>query len=157
MLRKFTNHPREEDALRESKRHTIRGFWGAIIIFLVIGLVGITLFAFRDPLEQAYSHISAGVRTSLARHPTLEEGARSFLQTLNEIWPGSKSSSPSLPLPEQHERVNDFLYTVELTSGGKVEGKIIELGEAVVTVTDEKGMQIRVPRGDVRRISKIRL
>ncbi len=157
MIRKYSNHPPEDDALPENKRHIVRGFATAISIFLVLGLIGTAVFIFRGSLEQVYSRIAAAVRPGLAGHATLKESSQSLFQVLSDIWPGPKDPSAPLSLPQQQDTVNDFLYTVELTNGGKIEGKSIEVGKAIVTVTDEKGVQIRVARGNVRRISKIRL
>lgn len=157
MIRKYSNHPPEDNALPKNKRQIIGGFVAVISIFLVIGLIGTALFIFRGSLEQGYSRIAAAVQPGLAGHATLKESSQAFFQMLSDIWPGPKDPSAPLSLPKQQDGGNDFLYTVELTNGGKIEGRAIELGKAIVTVTDEKGVQIRVARGDVRRISKIRL
>ena len=68
-----------------------------------------------------------------------------------------KTSPTSPEIPEQQNTSEDFLYTIELANGGKIEGRVIEIGENIVTVTDEKGVQIRVSKNGVSRITKIRL
>ncbi|MDP3478633.1 MAG: hypothetical protein Q8R88_02605 [Desulfoprunum sp.] len=157
MLRKYSNHPPEEGHLPGSKRQKYRVFIVTTSIVIVLVVTGVTLFTTCEPLRQVYHRIATEIHTGLEKDSTGKSANSSFFQLFNRIWPVTKTSPTSPEIPEQQNTSEDFLYTIELANGGKIEGKAIEIEENIITVTDEKGVQIRVSKNGVSRITKIRL
>ena len=157
MLRKYSNHPPKESHLPGSKRQKYRVFIVIASIVIVLVVTGVALFTTCEPLRQVYHRIATEIHTSLEKDSTGKSADSSFFQLFSRIWPGMKTSPTSPEILEQHNTSEDFLYTIELANGGKIEGRVIEIGENIVTVTDEKGVQIRVSKNGVSRITKIRL
>lgn len=156
MLRKFNNRSPEKDAFSESRRGSIRGNAVKTILILAAIIAGIAAYVSRDYLRQVYSRIAMEMHTSFEKY---SQGAadQSFFERIRDIWSDSKIPPASPSSPEPQERPEDFLYTVELLDGGKIEGKAVEVGGETVTMTDEKGLEIRVDKAKVAGIKKIRL
>jgi hypothetical protein len=164
MLRKYSNHPPEEDGTGESRRKKWRGFLFLALALAILLFSGFALFSGRDALQRAYNHISTGVQAGLERHFPGRQDGRDILQRLKDMWPGGKppAASPPVRLEGRDANVDQgtparFLYTLELLDGGKIEGKSIEIGKEVITVTDDQGVVVQVNRDKVIRITKIRL
>ncbi len=129
----------------------------AILVFS-----GVALYVGREALQRTFQRISTGVQAGIERHfPGMPDGS-DLLRRLTEMWPGEKHSAASMPAKRkgrdatgQQEMSGNFLYTVELLDGGKVEGKTVEIGKGVITVTDDQGLVLRINRNRVHRISKI--
>jgi hypothetical protein len=164
MLRKYSNHPPAGDDAAESKRRKRRGALFLTLALAVLFGTGFALFSCRDALQRAYSHISTGVQAGLERHFPGRPDGRDLLQKLKELWPGEKHPATSPPVilegrdASAFQGTSDgFLYTLELLDGGKIEGKTIEIGKEVITVTDDQGVVVRISRNRVNRIIKIPL
>lgn len=135
----------------------------ALAVAVLFG-TGLALFSGRDALQRVYGHVSTGVQAALERHFPEGQDSRDLLRRLKDMWPGGKPSpaSPSVGVEDRDANVDQetpggFLYTLELLDGGKIEGKTIEIGREVITVTDDQGVVIRVNRDRVIRITKIPL
>lgn len=159
MLRKFNNHPPENNDSAERKPSKGFGFHlTAVLILGIILLVGGGIFFTHEPLQKIYTHISTVANTSFKRFFRHEPTGPSLFQALKNLWPDSKGSEISQPVPPESNNVpENFLYTLELTDGGKIEGTVIKVGEKIITVTDEKGLEIKINKSRVTRISKIPL
>ena len=125
---------------------------------------GFALYICQDALQRTYNQISTGVQASLERHFPGRPDGRDLFQKLKEMWPGEKHPPASPPVilegrdASVHQGTSDvFLYTLELLDGGKIEGKTIEIGKEVITVTDDQGVVVQVNRDRVIRVTKIRL
>jgi hypothetical protein len=72
----------------------------------------------------------------------------------HELRTGEKSSRQNIP---ETDTSAEYLYTVELADGGRVEGRLITVGEETVTVTDNMGVAVEIARNRIARITRIRL
>jgi hypothetical protein len=164
MLRKYSNHPPEDKNSASGKRKKWRGFLFLALALAILLFSGFALYIGRDALQRTFNQISTDVKAGLERHFPGRPDGRDLLQRLKEMWPGEKhpASSSAVILEGRDANVDKgtsdgFLYTLELLDGGKIEGKTIEIGKEVITVTDDQGVVVRISRNRVNRITKIQL
>jgi hypothetical protein len=164
MLRKYSNHPPESNTSAAGKRKKWRGVLFLALALAILLFSGFALYKGQDALQRTFKQISTVVQVGLERHFPEKPDGQNLLQRLKDMWPGGKppASSPPVRLEGRDANVDQrtpgvFLYTLELFDGGKIEGKTIEIGKEVITVTDDQGVVVQVNRDRVIRITKIRL
>lgn len=157
MLRKYSNYPSDDNFQSEYRKRKIRRIVTFVIALLLVAITVFAAFTFRDQLFSAYSRIGVEFRTSLEKVTDQRDENQSIFKTIKDILTGSKTASPSADTAAPDASPDGFLYTVELTNGGRIEGKTVKIDKEIITVTDDKGVEMKVSRGEVSRITKIRL
>lgn len=153
MLEKFDNHLPPED---ERRPGWIRRWKSAVILALIVLaiLVGAGAVFRDDSVIHTVRNISTATIASLRRHFAHGLSRKAVTDFLHEIRSGEMSSRRNIP---ETNTSAEYLYTVELADGGRVEGRIITVGEDKVTVTDDMGVAVEIARSRIARITRIRL
>jgi hypothetical protein len=157
MLRKYSNYPSDDNFQPEYRKRKFRRIITFVIALLLVAMTVFAAFTFRTPLLSAYSRIRLEFQESLKKFTDQRDENQSIFQTIKDILTGSKTASPSADTAAPDASPGGFLYTVELTNGGRIEGRAVKIDKEIITVTDDKGVEIKVSRGEVSRITKIRL
>lgn len=154
--KQYNNHyPEENDRLEKGSKRWSR----FLILGIALGLLLVTvsgLFIARGSLQKTLNHIATTARNSFERYFPQDSDGRSLSRMLKNVW-SDALKSPAAPVPaslKQDDVAAGFLYTIELIDGGKIEGKVIKIGETSITVSDDKGLEIHVSKSRVTRISK---
>ena len=154
MLRKFNNYPPDDDSLPCSKwRKTRQGIVTAIVV-LSLTIAGYFLFTFHPLLRSTYSRIYQNLQVNLLNFLERKGEDHAIFQKVKEIIPASGNSPAPADNSFPDKSAEEFHYTVELTNGGRIEGRTLKIGERTITVTDDSGVEVQVAKGRVSRISK---
>lgn len=153
MLEKFDNHlPPEDDRQPGWKRKWKSAVLVTLIVLAI--LVGAGAVLLDDSVTRTVHNISTATIASMRRHFAHGVSRDAVSDFFREIRSGEKSSRQNIP---ETDTSAEYLYTVELTDGGRVEGRIITVGEGKVTVTDDMGVAVEIARNRIARITRIRL
>jgi len=157
-LERFDNHNYDHnDLIRRKKRLILR----TIMLFAGLTLVIVAatgLYLFRDPIHDTADHVAATVRNGIRTHFPDGVDSDAIVPFLKDIFggQGSPSASPrGTPATGATDAAAAFLYTVELTDGGRIEGKTISVDQETVTIADDSGVKVQVGRNRVARITKL--
>jgi hypothetical protein len=153
MLRKFNNYPAGDEPLPHSRWRKFRRVITAIVILLMT-ITGYAIFTFHDPLILEYTRISQNLREELLSFLERKGKSHPFFQAVKDIIPGPGTSSTSADTSAAEKSVEEFLYTVELMDGGRIEGRTLKIGKETITVTEDSGVEVKVAKTGVSRISK---
>jgi len=157
-LERFDNrHYDENDPISRKKRLISR-----IILFLAVITVSIiagsSLYIFRDPIHQASKGVSTPLQAGIKTH--FADGVRmnAIVPFLRDVFTdrNSPAASPQ-DNPKAVGSADTFLYTVELTDGGRIKGKSITVDRETVTISDDSGVKVQVDRNRVVRITRLPL
>lgn len=154
MLRKFNNYPTGDNSQPQSKWRKIRRGIVMAIAVLLLTITGYAFFTFRAPLLSTYTRISQELQADLFMFLERKGQTHSFFQAVKEFMPGAGTSPAPADTSTPEKSTEEFLYTVELTSGGRIEGRTLKIDKESITVTDEKGVEVNVARSRVSRVSK---
>ncbi|KAB2890562.1 MAG: hypothetical protein F9K32_08200 [Desulfobulbaceae bacterium] len=152
MLEKFDNHLPPEGDLRPRWQ---RRWKSAVLCFFLVPalLVGVGAAVRHDLFTSATHSLSTAI-ASMERHFAHGVSREAVVDFLRDLGPGENSSRQSIP---ESDTSAQFLYTVELADGGRVEGRVITVDRETITVTDKRGVVIEIARSRVARITRIRL
>jgi hypothetical protein len=152
------HHPAENDLVENGRKRWSRFLLAGIILGLLL-LVGSGVFIARSSLQKTYTRIATTATIAFENYFSKDSGGRSLGQILKNLW-ADAPKRPAIPAPaplQQEDVAAGFLYTIELIDGGKIEGKVIKIGETSISVSDDKGLEIQVSKSRVARISKMPL
>lgn len=124
------------------------------IAVLLLTITGYALFTFRAPLLSIYTRISQELQADLFRFLERKGQTHSFFQAVKEFIPGAGTSPAPADTSALEKSTEEFFYTVELTNGGRIEGRTLKIDRESITVTDERGVEVKVARSRVSRMSK---
>jgi len=154
MLRKFNNYPTGDNSQPHSTWRKIRRGIVMVTVVLLLMIASYALFTFRAPLLSAYTRISQELQIDLLRFLERKGETHSFFQAAKEFISGAGTSPAPADTSVPEKSTEEFLYTVELTNGGRVEGRTLKTDKESITVTDERGVEVNVARSRVSRVSK---
>ncbi|MBB5346713.1 hypothetical protein JWG42_02605 [Desulfoprunum benzoelyticum] len=158
-LERFDNHTDAANDLVQRKKRLISRILLIFAVAILALITGTGLYSFRHPIHDAAVHVAATVRHGVSTHFADGVDSQAIVPFLKDIFSGQYRSAAS---PQEITAVGAdtaaaFLYTVELTDGGRIEGKNISVDRETVTIADDSGVKIQVDRNRVVRITKMPL
>jgi hypothetical protein len=153
MLEKFDNRQSPEEAPEPAWRRKWQPAVILIILILSI-LAGAGAFLLNGSVTRTVKETSSFTVSALRRHFAHGISKEAVKNLFEEIRTGK---SPSLHDNSATDSSAEFIYTIELKDGGRVEGRTITVGKDKVTVTDDMGVAIEVTRDRIARITRMRM
>lgn len=152
-LERFDNRQYgENDPISRKKRLISRIILFLAVITLSI-IAGSGLYIFREPIKKTSTGVSTMLQAGIKTHFADGFNMDAFIPFLQDVFTGRKT--PAAVPPDSLKAVNGtFHYTVEVTGGGRIEGRGIKFDKETVTVSDESGVKVQIDRDRVVRITR---